>query len=271
MPSYKLDDFLIHEGKLYRYLGEEADVLVPEGVKEISENAFIGAKIRSLFLPESLEVIDKRIFGDCSVCSVSELILPQNLVVLNREAFYDVRSLAKVVMLSAPVLTGNMRVNCFFGWVSGELEFASKDSMYEMLRKNYRPIRADNFYVNSPIFYNHSNRRSLEGGAYPGAVTFEDEVAPLVSNGWSVRYREDGALHMVTKDEMVLETYDNMQYLMRISQGFVDYAILYLSGLCDSSASVKVMNSDEITEVFRKSKRIRLDYERSEQIGRAHV
>ena len=81
MASYEIiDDVLI------KYLGPEKDVVVPEGVIKIAENAFNFRTINSLVLPESLTEIGDWAFSGASIkCPV--ITIPNNVVRIGHGAF----------------------------------------------------------------------------------------------------------------------------------------------------------------------------------------
>lgn len=77
--------------KCYGWLGNEYEctsVVIPEGVKEIGDQAFYKMffNMTSVTLPESLESIGEMAFEDCS--SLTELTLPSDLKKIGDEAFF---------------------------------------------------------------------------------------------------------------------------------------------------------------------------------------
>lgn len=56
-------EFVIEKGVLTEYKGPGGDVVIPEGVKEIGNQAFTGCKgLASVTIPKSVEEIDKSVF-----------------------------------------------------------------------------------------------------------------------------------------------------------------------------------------------------------------
>ena len=65
ISSGEQGDFVIENGVLLRYQGEDTEVVIPEGVIKISQKAFLSAGgITSIHLPESLEEIEPLTFAD---------------------------------------------------------------------------------------------------------------------------------------------------------------------------------------------------------------
>lgn len=60
-------DFIINDNVLIRYLGDEKFVVIPEGVKEIAERAFICNTLYSIVLPMTLEKIALDAFESCDL------------------------------------------------------------------------------------------------------------------------------------------------------------------------------------------------------------
>lgn len=69
--------FVIKDNILYGYMGEEQDIVVPEGVTKIADGAFYGANITSIQIPNTVESIGAMAFAECS--SLTSIVLPENL------------------------------------------------------------------------------------------------------------------------------------------------------------------------------------------------
>ena len=55
----KKEGFYIHDGKLFRYEGENEEITLPDSVVTIYRAAFIGKTFKSLKLNEGLKTIEK--------------------------------------------------------------------------------------------------------------------------------------------------------------------------------------------------------------------
>lgn len=81
-------DFLIAgDGILIAYRGDDTQVTVPEGVRQIGPEVFQGhTEITSVALPDSLEIIGEAAFADCS--SLTEVTGMSQVRVIRDRAFY---------------------------------------------------------------------------------------------------------------------------------------------------------------------------------------
>ena len=88
-------DFLIVGNTLLRYRGRSEDIIIPDGVKVIGENAFYeGADIVSVSLPEGLTAIRQKAFSECY--SLSTILLPDSLCLIGESAFLNCSSLKEI-------------------------------------------------------------------------------------------------------------------------------------------------------------------------------
>lgn len=97
--------FLLDEGgrRLLRFLGGEMTPIVPEGVEEIAEKAFMDARIEGVVLPDTLRVIGSNAFAGASMRALS---LPARLQVLGTQAFRN-SSLENIVIPGSVKEIGN--------------------------------------------------------------------------------------------------------------------------------------------------------------------
>lgn len=91
-----INDFVIKNGVLTKYIGTNINVVVPNEVKEIGTSAFKGCKmIETVVLPEGLEVIGGRAFAKCT--KLKEINLPQSLRKVGIEVFFDCYALEELI------------------------------------------------------------------------------------------------------------------------------------------------------------------------------
>ncbi len=101
------DGLIIADGKVSGYLGSSGEVIIPEGVTVICAHAFQSANITGVVFPKSLQRIETQAFSLCRQlkrvnfaeglvsigwlafwsCAIEQLILPQTLRVIEKEAF----------------------------------------------------------------------------------------------------------------------------------------------------------------------------------------
>ena len=77
----------IENGVLRSFRGDGTELIIPDGVTEIGQNAcFHNNKIKKLVIPEGVTAIGEYAFYNCS--GISELVLPESLTEIKRCAFY---------------------------------------------------------------------------------------------------------------------------------------------------------------------------------------
>lgn len=96
--SQVLGDFLISGTTLLKYRGEEARVVVPDGITEIGERAFAGNEaVDRVLLPETVRIIREEAFAGCLV--LQTVTIPEKLEVMERAAFIGC---VKLIRISLP-------------------------------------------------------------------------------------------------------------------------------------------------------------------------
>lgn len=81
-----MEDFEIENGVLTEYQGEDVDVIVPEGVREIGEGAFWRCDVESVRLPQGIRAIRSEAFMNCR--SLRRINLPESVRTIETEAFH---------------------------------------------------------------------------------------------------------------------------------------------------------------------------------------
>lgn len=82
------------KGVLTEYKGPGGDVVIPEGVKEIGDQAFTGCKgLASVTIPEGVRKISHYAFGECSIQSVT---IPKSVQSIESDAFCECENLTSV-------------------------------------------------------------------------------------------------------------------------------------------------------------------------------
>lgn len=90
-----LDDFLICQGHLHYYKGDDEDVIIPEGVTHITRFAFKNnERIKSIIFPMGVVAIDEAAFRGCS--NLEHIALPQTLKRIGSVVFMDCKSLKEI-------------------------------------------------------------------------------------------------------------------------------------------------------------------------------
>jgi len=93
-------DFYIDEyGTLFKYRGNGGKVVIPNGVKTISESVFEdNESITKVTIPNSVTSIEQYAFWNCD--GLTSIIIPKNVAYIDEGAFWDCDNLTKVTILS---------------------------------------------------------------------------------------------------------------------------------------------------------------------------
>lgn len=84
---YTQKDFVIRAGVLEKYNGESPNVVIPDTVKIIGEEAFRGTGIEHVVIPESVHTISDYAFCEC-MC-LKELTIPKSVTLIGYGAFWN--------------------------------------------------------------------------------------------------------------------------------------------------------------------------------------
>lgn len=88
-------DFIIENDVLTDYLGEDAEIEIPDGVKHIGDRAFSGcSSLKSVYIPKSVISIGYEAFYGCS--SLKSINIPKNVIGIEEFAFSDCSSLTEI-------------------------------------------------------------------------------------------------------------------------------------------------------------------------------
>lgn len=92
------------KGVLTEYKGPGGDVVIPEGVKEIGDEAFTGCEgLASVTIPESVRKISHYAFGECSLQSVT---IPESVQSIEGMAFCECKNLTSVTFQDREDVSG---------------------------------------------------------------------------------------------------------------------------------------------------------------------
>lgn len=107
-----MSDFVIGKYNiLKKYTGNDKHVTIPDGVKQIGENAFRGnTGLESVIVPKWVVSIADSAFRDC--CNLQSINIPVGLGTINNDAFSGCSSLKNMVIPDSVTYIGK---NCFRG------------------------------------------------------------------------------------------------------------------------------------------------------------
>lgn len=103
------DEFVIVDGLLLRYNGNNVDVNIPKGVKEISDSCFEDHQIKRVNIPGTIEIIGKDSFRGCK--ELEKVIMNEGVREIKLGAFMGCESL---VELSLPRSLKSIEAYAFF-------------------------------------------------------------------------------------------------------------------------------------------------------------
>ena len=90
-------DFVLVGNVLKKYTGQEADVVIPDGVTKIAEYAFNGCShVTSVHIPAGVQVIGRHAFADCK--KLSTVYVPEGVKFLEWGVFMGCESLKSVIL-----------------------------------------------------------------------------------------------------------------------------------------------------------------------------
>lgn len=87
--------FVIKDSILIKYKGKESDIVIPEGITEIGDSAFVRkTSIETIKIPDGVTRIGKEAFRYCS--KLKSIIMPTSLTEIAEYAFADCKRLAEI-------------------------------------------------------------------------------------------------------------------------------------------------------------------------------
>ena len=107
-----VEDFVIKDGILKDYKGNDKEVIIPDGVTSIGNFAFSNCKsITSITIPDSVTSIENWAFSSCT--NLRSIIIPDGVVSIGRDAFAGCTSLISITIPDSLIDIGrNAFYNC---------------------------------------------------------------------------------------------------------------------------------------------------------------
>ena len=207
------ENLLIYEDTVLGYYGADDNIIIPENVRCIAPYAFRRSNLRSLTLPDSLEIIDPGAFMQCNV-QEGEVQLPEGLKSIGNRAFCSFSGLGSEVII--PEGVHQLNSDLFYGddqikhlKVLGDLEEIQDNSfrditnleVLELHSKIRAPFRNNNYdFVGTKKLTVIKVPRSLVKDykltcSEPGYFPFRFEQIEPVSQDQEFIIDEDGTLY----------------------------------------------------------------------------
>ena len=90
-------EYVIKDGMLKKYTGNESEIVIPEGVTTIGKNCFSeNSMITSVAIPDSVTCIDYYAFNNC--VGLKTVNIPKSVTNIGNKAFYNCKSLQEVYL-----------------------------------------------------------------------------------------------------------------------------------------------------------------------------
>ncbi len=90
------DGFIMQDGVLMGYRGQDVDIVVPDGITGIGDNAFAYGALKSIVIPEGVTGIGQSAFKGCG--NLTSVSMPSTLMHIDRDAFSGCKSLTNVTI-----------------------------------------------------------------------------------------------------------------------------------------------------------------------------
>lgn len=152
-------DFDIQAGVLLHYRGRDTEVVIPDDVREIGSQCFMGMHyLTSVTFPKGLKRIADRAFEDCT--GLTRISFPEGLVLIGEHAFYGCSGLTHITFPKRmPGLEGGSFCYC------GNLKDVKPEYDYCTTESNFRsqPMSP---WLNS--YYRRHEKCAYCGGEFKG-------------------------------------------------------------------------------------------------------
>ena len=105
IAAFANDGFVIEEDVLIKYIGQEKNVVIPEGIISIGKSAFSDTDIVSVIIPDSVAAIAEHAFYNCRY--LENVSLSYNLESIRTACFADCLSLKSLIIPTSVQFIGD--------------------------------------------------------------------------------------------------------------------------------------------------------------------
>jgi hypothetical protein len=89
-----MNDFVIENEVLIKYVGENEDVVVPQGITTIGALSFVGRPIKSVSIPEGVVAIGDKAFYECA--HLTNVVIPKSVEIMSANVFFYCSALTDI-------------------------------------------------------------------------------------------------------------------------------------------------------------------------------
>ena len=134
-----INDFIIEDGILTGYNGNDTDVVIPDGVTKIEGYAFsYNESLKSVVIPNSVTCIGFSSFDGC--VSLETVTIGNSLTTVSDNAFYECKSLKNITLPSSLTAIGSM---AFYGCLSLKNVFFNNTEDWEIYYQGFDESTGD--------------------------------------------------------------------------------------------------------------------------------
>lgn len=137
---------VLGNGILYAYRGNAEIVMLPKEIRQINENAFRGASLRSFMFEEGSVLTSVGNYAFAEAVNLEHAIFPETMAAIGEGAFYNARKLAKLVLFfnsmagsriyianTTNIFTGCMQSLEIYVTTSSREKFLEPDNNWEQI------------------------------------------------------------------------------------------------------------------------------------------
>ena len=110
------DGFIIIDGTLYLYLGNDSAVTIPDGVKIIGDRAFRGCRLESVVIPDSVTSIGNEAFSGCRC--LKSVTIPGSVTSIGDRAFSECEYLKSISIPASVTSVGKDLVEEYYDFIN---------------------------------------------------------------------------------------------------------------------------------------------------------
>ena len=190
-------DLKVADGKLFKYNGKRSELALPDGIREIGEDAFAGNNgIKKVVLPDSVQTIAAGAFEKASIKEIA--ISPNSkLLCIGAHAFMD----SQLTSIYIPASLTTLSEQAFFGCPIEKVEFAPTGNLISIGTTAFAKTRITDIVI--PDYVKEIGSYAFLGCGYLKDVSF--------ANVDSIESIGDGAFSSCSSLDSFPERFPNIK------------------------------------------------------------